>query len=142
MEDNSLKDMCYKILQEKTREVMATYELCNVTPYMVHTILYLEKLSLNSEYELIEWLFDWAKVKYEDSSSENPREYLQNLLQYMNFLALTLEEFATLCKDNQDFFTSDEIGNVYMNIAFPGTREMPIWYDKGLKCRVYTGSNE
>lgn len=143
MEDESLKDKCYKILQEKTTEILATYGLCEVTPAMVRTILHLPKMSLNSEFELIKWLFDWANLKSqdEDSSSKNAREYLEKMLQDMDFLALTFEEFATFCRDNQDFFSSDEIANVSLNIAFLGAREMPEWYNKDLKSRVFTGSN-
>lgn len=144
MEDKSLKDRCYKILQDKTREIMATYDLCDLTPSMMHTILNLRKMSLNSEYELIKWLFDWANVKFGDeySSSENAKEHLQKFLQNVNFLALTLEEFAMLCKGSQDFLNSDEIVNIFLNIAFPGAREMPDWYDKNVKVRAYTGSKQ
>lgn len=144
MEDKSLGDMCNKILQDKTRDVMETYKLCDVTPVMLHTFLNLSNLSLNSEYELIKWIFDWSKVKSEDedSSSENTREYLQRWLKHMNFLALTMEEFALLCKENPHFFSSDEMASIYQNIACPGTRGMPAWYDNAVKYRVYTGSKE
>lgn len=135
MIDKSLRDMCYKILQDNTRQVMANYDLCYVTPAMVHTLLDLPKLSLKSEYELIKWIFDWAKVK-----SENNRQYLEKLLKDMNFLSLTFEEFGILCKDNPEFFSLDEMGCIYQNVACPGTKEMPVWYDKDVKCRVYTRS--
>lgn len=123
---------------------MASNELCDVTPAMVYTILDLPKLSLSSEYELIKWIFDWAKVKSQDKNSSwrSPREYLEKLLQKMNFLALAVKQFAILSRDNPNFFNSDERTSLSLNIAFPGTWEMPIWYNKNLKCRVYTESNE
>lgn len=145
MKDDSLKDKCNKLLEERTREVIAAYDLSDVTKVMVHTIIQLPKLSLYSEYELIKWLFEWATVMIEKGDSPhctNAREYLEKLLLDMNFLALTFEEFATLCKDYPDFFTLEEIALVYLNIAHPGTREMPDFYDKDLKIKQYTGSKK
>lgn len=144
MEDKSLRDICFKILQDKTRDVMGACELRDVTPAMVQTFLNLSNLSLNSEYELIKWICEWAKLKSEDenSSARNAREYLESLMKDMNFLALTVEEFALLCKENPHFFSSDEMASIYQNIACPGTREMPAWYDSEVKFRLYTGSKE
>lgn len=140
MEDKSLKDKCYKVLEEKTREVLASNDLRDVTPTMVHIILDLQKLSLNSEYELIKWIFDWAKVKFKerDSICKSIREFVENFLRDMKFLSLKAEEFAMLCKDNPDFFSLDEMASISLNIVLPGTREMPDWYDKDLKFREYT----
>lgn len=144
MEDKILKNMCHKVLQENTREILSYYEMRDVTPAMVRIILDFPKLSLNSEYELIKWIFDWAKVKSEEGSSirKSTRGYLEKLLQDMNFLSLTVEQFAMLCTDNPDFFSSDEIASISLNIGLPGTREMPDWYDKDKKFRKYTGSKK
>lgn len=59
-------------------------------------------------------MFEWAKVKSqeEDSGCKNIREYLETFLQDINFLALTSEEFAMLCKEYPNFFSSDEIVSV------------------------------
>lgn len=141
MKDKILKDRCYKVLEEKTREIFASYDLRDVSPAMVHIILDLTKLSLNSEYELIKWIFEWAKVKSEENSlhRKSTRSYLKKLLPDMNLLSLTVEEFAMLCKDNPDFFSLDEMASVSLNIAISGTREMPDWYDKDKTFRKYTG---
>ena len=141
MEDKILRDSCVYFLERNTRDVLDSCEKSKVTPAMVHVILVLSKLALHSEYELIKWLIDWAncKVREGDTSCENAREYLQNLLQDMNFLALTIEEFALLCKDYPAFFTSEEIARICLNIAVPGTRVMPDWYQKEMKIRKYIG---
>lgn len=52
MENKRLRDMCIKLIEEETRDVMASYELREVTPTMIRVIINLPKLFLNSEYEL------------------------------------------------------------------------------------------
>ena len=144
MQDRSLRDRCFKLLEEGTREVLAAYDLRDITPAMVRIIVDLPKLALYSEYELIKWLIDWAnaKVREGDTICENAREYLQKMLLFIDILSLTFEEFALLCKDYPDFFCSIEIANIYLNIAYPGIREMPDWYDKEVKKRQYIGSKK
>lgn len=142
MKDISLRDKCYKLLEEQTREVISSYDLRDVTKDMVHTIIQLPKLSLSCEYELMKWIFQWATamVKKGDSGFTNAREFLETFLLIMNFLALTFKEFATLCKDYPDFFSLDEIALICLNIAHPGSREMPYFYVKDLlQVRIYTG---
>ena len=140
-EDNKLRDMCCKFLKDKTREVLSSYEKRLITSDMVHTVVSLPTLSLYSEYELIKWGFEWAKVVSEESSMrKSTRECLDNILKSLNFLSLTMEQFALLCKDYPDVFTSEEIASIFLNIAFPRTRSMPEWYDKEIKIREYTGS--
>ena len=147
IKDKGLREECLKILAEKTEEIIASYELCDVTSSMVHIILDLPKLSLNSEYELISWIFEWAKVKSkdEDSLCANAREYLEKLLQDLDFLSLTAEEFSMLCENNPNIFSEDEKTRISMNIAsislkilLPGMMEMPDFFDKDLKPREYT----
>lgn len=145
MKNDRLRDKCYAILEEKTREVIASYDLRDITKDMVHIIIQMPKLSLDSEYELIKWMFDWATAMVEkgDSGCTNAREFLENFLLAMNFLALNFEEFATLCKDYPDFFSLDEIALICLNIAHPGTREMPYFYVKDLlQVKSYTGSKK
>lgn len=143
-EDKSLKDKCYKVLEEKTKDVLASYELRDVTPAIAHIILDLRKLSLRSEYELIKWMFDWAKVKSEEEGSVciSTRVFLEPFLKDMNLLSLTIEEFAMLCRDNPNFFSLNEIARVSLNIGLPGAMEMPEWYSRDLTFRIYTRSKE
>lgn len=142
MQNKSVTDRCLMFLQERTSEVIKSYDLHDVTKSMVYEILELKELSLACEYELARWLFDWAAVKYRDDDSRcsSTREYLEKLLQEINFLALTHEEFAKLCFDHEGFFTDAEEASIFRNIGLRDSRPMPDWYDRDVAFRRYTGS--
>jgi len=140
MKNKSLKDRCLKMIECRTREVTESYQLIELTPSMIYIFLDSRELSLKSEYELLCWVISWATEKWRKNPDDykNPREVLEKLLPDMHFLSLTNKEFAMLYRDHQDFFTQDEVVSIFMNIAIPGSWQMPDWYDKDSPSRKYT----
>ena len=141
MGNKSRTDVCLKLIQEHTKEVMEAYDLPGTSSSMIEIYLDLPKMSLSSEYEFLEWVFSWAKMKCEESNQySNVREVLEQFLPKLNFLALSNKDFATLCSQWPNFFTDDEIISIFMNIGVHGSKKMPDWFDEKVPVRIYNAS--
>lgn len=143
MGNKSRIDVCLKLIQEKTKEVMETFDLSGISSSTLETFLNLPKMSLSGEYELLQWVYSWAKKKYEESNRySNIRKVLEPFLPKLHFLALSNKEFTKLLLEWPNFFSNCEIISIFMNIGVRGSKEMPDWYDENIPFRIYNKSNE
>lgn len=142
MGNKSRIDVCLKLIQENTKEVMETFDLSGISSSTLETFLNLPKMSLSGEYELLLWVYSWAKNKYEESNRySNIRKVLEPFLPKLHFLALSNEEFTKLCLEWPDFFSDREIISIFMNIGVRGSKKMPDWYDENIPFRIYNESS-
>lgn len=142
MGNQSRTDVCLKLIQEKTKEVMEIFDLSGISSCMLNFFLDLPKMSLSGEHELLVWVYTWAKNKCEESNQySNVREVLEPFLPKLHFLALSNEEFTKLCVEWPNFFNDREIISIFMNIGIRGSKKMPDWYDENIPFRIYNESN-
>jgi len=142
MQNEDMMNRCLHFIETQTCNVIKSFQVCDITPSMVEVILKSPRLSLDSEYTLILWIFSWAKNMYVDHHQYSSlREVLCNFLPRLDFLALSNTQFASICKCYDQFFNEDEALRIFMNIGIRNSRQMPDWYDANLKHRTYSGND-
>lgn len=135
----SLKECCLKLTQERTAEVLASNDITQVSTSIVKEILDLRSLCLESEYDLLEWVFMWAKHQFITVTKfSSVRDVLQEFLPKLYFVSLSSQEFARFFKLHETFFNRDEAFSILMNIASRDSWTLPQWQDPEFKFRVYT----
>jgi len=126
---DTLKSRCYKVLQTQTKEILSSRDHASINISIINTILDMPVLSLRSEYDLIQWLFDWGRKKYDMQQSNliTFKTILDPFLPRLSFLSLRPEEFGRLVVENKDFFDASEGFGIFMNIVLPGSWLLPTW---------------
>lgn len=131
MQNDSTKDRCAKIIQERTKEVTESYQLPNISPSTMSVLIDSLNLSRGFKLELFLWIFAWAKNRFvEDHKCGSSRDALKDFLPKLPFLCLSNIEFAELNRSFDQVLEPDEVISIFMNIAIPGSKKMPSWFMK------------
>ncbi|XP_067138703.1 BTB/POZ domain-containing protein 3-like isoform X1 [Centruroides vittatus] len=128
MEAHLLVFLCLNIIDRQTYHVLTSSAFLKIPFGILEKIVRRPYLNIYSEYTLYNAVFMWAeqecKRKKLEPEIENIRAMLDPFLPHLRFLAMSAEEF---CKGpaKSGLLTIEECFNVFMNLAVPGSSQVP-----------------
>ncbi|XP_039275986.1 kelch-like protein 31 [Nilaparvata lugens] len=120
--------LCCKVIQEKTNEVVASEFFLSSKTETIELLLKLPGLKLESESEVFEHFERWAQAEADRKSInvDLMPSYFNNLKKHIRFLTMNVKEFASRVSGSS-LMTPDEKNVILQNLMDSNPEPMPTY---------------